>query len=375
MAEKTTISDVAKRAQVSVGTVHRAIYGKPGVSEVVRERILEIAHEMGYQPNRVASSLRKKPLNIVVAFPAPTEQNRFFYGELWNGCQECRDLFQYHNCTVIEVPYNEEQENSFSSIMGQVLLQNNQSIDGMLIGGKMREEDRILASNVTYPPHKIPLIAVGENFSDIHCLCSIQSDHVTDGRMAAELLCPQLSEIDGILLASGDPDMQSNAENANAFRDWVAEYSPKMKVFMVGGAAEDRSVLERVRQCLGDHPEIRGLYAVSARGTLQIVEAAKSFMPLRTFRIIGSDLYRESADYLRKGIISSIIYKNPRNQARTGIQYMLDYLIWGTTPPAADQRLTSLIINRGNIHKYYHEETEDERNLNDEIQRYGNPSV
>ena len=64
---RVTINDVAEKAQVSVGTVHRAIYGKAGVSKVVRERILEIASELNYHPNRVASTLRKKPLNIVIA--------------------------------------------------------------------------------------------------------------------------------------------------------------------------------------------------------------------------------------------------------------------------------------------------------------------
>ena len=58
---RVTINDVAEKAQVSVGTVHRAIYGKAGVSKVVRERILEIASELNYHPNRVASTLRKKP--------------------------------------------------------------------------------------------------------------------------------------------------------------------------------------------------------------------------------------------------------------------------------------------------------------------------
>ena len=51
-----------KKHRFSVGTVHRAIYGKAGVSKVVRERILEIASELNYHPNRVASTLRKKTI-------------------------------------------------------------------------------------------------------------------------------------------------------------------------------------------------------------------------------------------------------------------------------------------------------------------------
>ena len=59
MGKKITINEVALAAQVSNGTVHRALNGKTGVSDAVRERIIKIAREMGYEPNIVASSLKK----------------------------------------------------------------------------------------------------------------------------------------------------------------------------------------------------------------------------------------------------------------------------------------------------------------------------
>ena len=57
---------------------------------------------MGYQTNQVASSLKKKPLKIVVAFPAPVSDNRFFFGELWKGYRDFKKEMQFYNCQVIE---------------------------------------------------------------------------------------------------------------------------------------------------------------------------------------------------------------------------------------------------------------------------------
>ena len=42
------IADVARRAGVSKGLVSFALNGRPGVSLVTRDRILEIARELGY---------------------------------------------------------------------------------------------------------------------------------------------------------------------------------------------------------------------------------------------------------------------------------------------------------------------------------------
>ena len=50
---KPTIKDIATIAGVSIPTVHKAIYGKPGVSEKTRERVLKITHELNYSITRL----------------------------------------------------------------------------------------------------------------------------------------------------------------------------------------------------------------------------------------------------------------------------------------------------------------------------------
>lgn len=57
MREIATISEVARRADVSVATVSRALRGLPHVSPVTRQRVLLVAAELGYRPNPHASRL------------------------------------------------------------------------------------------------------------------------------------------------------------------------------------------------------------------------------------------------------------------------------------------------------------------------------
>lgn len=49
MAKKVKMADIAQRLGVSTVTVSKALAGKDGVSEAVREKILALAAEMGYQ--------------------------------------------------------------------------------------------------------------------------------------------------------------------------------------------------------------------------------------------------------------------------------------------------------------------------------------
>ncbi|MBD3242363.1 MAG: LacI family DNA-binding transcriptional regulator [Chitinivibrionales bacterium] len=52
------LEDIAARLGVAVSTVSRALAGKPGVSEQRRARIVQLAAELGYIPDPLASTLR-----------------------------------------------------------------------------------------------------------------------------------------------------------------------------------------------------------------------------------------------------------------------------------------------------------------------------
>jgi DNA-binding LacI/PurR family transcriptional regulator len=59
------MKDVAAMAGVTTSTVSRALSGRPGVSDSVRDAIREAADRVGYIPNRAASSLRRRTTTAV----------------------------------------------------------------------------------------------------------------------------------------------------------------------------------------------------------------------------------------------------------------------------------------------------------------------
>ena len=76
--ERIRIKDIAKMADVSVGTVDRVIHGRSGVSEASRKRVEEILEKLNYQPNMYASALAS---NKKYAFACLLPQHEA--GEYW----------------------------------------------------------------------------------------------------------------------------------------------------------------------------------------------------------------------------------------------------------------------------------------------------
>jgi len=81
-----TIHDIARELNVSASTVSRALQNHPRISQTTREAVQKLARQYNYQPNVVASSLRKGMSNTVgVIVP---RINRNFFANVIGGMEE-----------------------------------------------------------------------------------------------------------------------------------------------------------------------------------------------------------------------------------------------------------------------------------------------
>ncbi|MGW8317219.1 MAG: LacI family DNA-binding transcriptional regulator [Bacteroidales bacterium] len=81
-----TIHDIARELNVSASTVSRALQNHPRISQTTREAVQKLARQYHYQPNVVASSLRKGMSNTVgVIVP---RINRNFFANVIGGMEE-----------------------------------------------------------------------------------------------------------------------------------------------------------------------------------------------------------------------------------------------------------------------------------------------
>ena len=65
MAQRVTITDVARVADVSVATVSKVINGRYGVAASTLTRVKEVIETLGYESSLVARSLRSRKTNVI----------------------------------------------------------------------------------------------------------------------------------------------------------------------------------------------------------------------------------------------------------------------------------------------------------------------
>ena len=107
MPRRPSIADLARVLNLSPSTVSRALADHSEVSEGTRQRVQQLAQEMGYQPNQVAVALRKgrsNTLGVLVPHLAGS-----FFPEVVDGITEAASAVGY-NVMICQSHDNAHQE-------------------------------------------------------------------------------------------------------------------------------------------------------------------------------------------------------------------------------------------------------------------------
>jgi LacI family transcriptional regulator len=217
--QRVTIKDIARIANVTPTTVSMALNGQPRVGAETRERILEIAQRLGYQPDFIARSLRgKRTYTIGMMIKNIADP---FYPELACGIGQAA---QERGYDVILCNVGENQQDKAKTIH----LLRARGVDG-IISTVTLDQDGYLQTIVG---ESMPFVAVVRTlrtspFADR--IDSVSVDNYSGGYRAIEHLYrlghDRIGIVAGTLEASTGADRTLGAEQA--LRDHGLETAPE----------------------------------------------------------------------------------------------------------------------------------------------------
>ena len=271
MEHRVTIKEIAAEAGVSTGTVHRALYGKKGLSEQTRQQILDLCARRGYRANSAASALKRSALRIAAAFPGPQEENSYFYGSVWHGFRRCMAELDDYNLEVLELPYYPGTERGQAETLNACFEQYGGKIDALLTVGPT--EDTARRAVQRYSSAGTPVFFACDDAEGCGRIACVQADHDMAGRIAAELLSAQLSPGDAVLLCAGDAHTPSHYRMAAGFEAYLRENSVPLTLVRADGYHDKQELALRLRRTLAEDARISGAFSVSARLSVLLADA------------------------------------------------------------------------------------------------------
>ena len=319
MEHRVTIKEIAAEAGVSTGTVHRALYGKKGLSEQTRQQILDLCARRGYRANSAASALKRSALRIAAAFPGPQEENSYFYGSVWRGFRRCMAELDDYNLEVLELPYYPGTERGQAETLNACFEQYGGKIDALLTVGPT--EDTARRAVQRYSSAGAPVFFACDDAEGCGRIACVQADHDMAGRIAAELLSAQLSPGDAVLLCAGDAHTPSHYRMAAGFEAYLRENSVPLTLVRADGYHDKQELALRLRR------------------TGQV-------------RVVASDLFGETVRNMEEGLVQNILYKDPAQQGYLAARLMGDFVLRGIQPPAGVHYVESRVIFKSSLAYY-----------------------
>ena len=150
------IKHLAQHLNISIGTVSRALNGRPDVNDETRRRVLEAAAELGYVANQSGRSLRQgttMAVGFMIESGADTAGNsdNFFLG-VFDGVQ---NVLSRHHLDLVVLPCSTDEDPAqyLQRIVARRL------VDALIISATHRRDHRIEFLSKA----RIPFIALGRS--------------------------------------------------------------------------------------------------------------------------------------------------------------------------------------------------------------------
>lgn len=216
-----TIKDISRVAGVSTATVSKVLNGDfSKVSDLTKQRVLDIAKELSYRPNRLARGLVNSRTNII-GLVVPDIANPYF-ADLARGVEDFARSLGY-KMILSNSDESAEKEREYL----EVLLEYN--VDGIIITGNNTSEDDLAEYR-----KNTPMVAIDRYLGDDVCTVSI--DNFGGSYIATEYLIRnghrQIAYIGGAVIDTHVPK-----NRLNGYLKALRDYDIKIDLTLIEGGS------------------------------------------------------------------------------------------------------------------------------------------
>lgn len=321
--------DIARIANVSIGTVDRVIHNRGRVSEETKERVKEAMANINYKPNPVAQILsirKKRTIGVLI----PQHKQGDYWAEVDKGVTKAEKEISDFGFTIERLRFDRHNIDSFIEQIENI--KQLSDISGFVISPQYQEKSIELTSYLQ--EQDIPYIFIDSNIEICKPL-SYFGIHSSDaGVVLARLTMDVIREKEDILIANFQKENTKRATQVDLIDAGFQEYLKKFnfhgeihKLFL----DPDNKIWEKqFIDYINKNPRIK--IAVVFNSLSHHLAKVKRKHKIDKLEILGFDLTEKNIPHLQKGDIKVLISQRPEKQGYQSVKTLCQYLAFPSTP-------------------------------------------
>ncbi len=326
--KKIGIPEIARLANVSIGTVDRALHGRSEINEGTRQRVLRIAQENGYRPNLAARALVVGGPLIKVGLCIPREVH-YYFDEVREGVVAEARRYQPLGVQVIYRPF--ERLGVGETEKFQELLRTHPQVIVVCPGDPQRLAPLINKAEL----QNIRVICVSSDVPGSTRSSVVCANQMASGHLAAELMSKFLAPRAAVAIITGSSATEDHRKKVQAFSEKFPQFSPCGRVLEVVEGHDDKDeTFQKVYALLQRQSALAGLY-VSTANCLPVCRAIGALGLDGKIRLVTTDLFKEMIPYFEKGTILASIHQRPYTQGQVSARLAVDHIANGRPLPSS----------------------------------------
>lgn len=316
-----TIKDIAKLANVSIGTVDRVIHKRGLVAHGTQKKIEQVIKQLNYSPNIFARQLKLARLYKLGVLMPQVHQDGNYWERPVAGIRNAGKELEAHKLEIKFFHFDRYSEASFKSECTKVLAHD---LDGLLIAPIFMNPVKALLDKI---PNNTPYIFFDSDLPNTRRLTFIGQDPYQSGILAGKLMKMMIDDSADIAVIRVLPEDYHINQRTEGFRSYFKNNDCNNEIQIYEWQeSEDPEGMNLLLAPILDNPHLKGIFVTNAL-TYLVAYYVKGRRLARRPHIIGYDLIEENVAMLKDSVIDFLISQSPITQGYKGIQLLYRKLV------------------------------------------------
>jgi LacI family transcriptional regulator len=323
-ASKTGIKDIAKLANVSIGTIDRVLHNRGEVSKTTSEKILKIIDELGYTPNLLAKSLSSK-ITYTISVLIPDPESNAYWEKPLDGIKAAAREIKKFNFELQISTFEYSNENSFIEKSNEIL---ESDPSGFIFAPVFFNSSLKVIEKCDQL--ELPYVFVDVFIQNCKNLAYFGQDSVQSGYLAARLMNFSMDKgskhIYIVKPLNPSAPVYHLSLREKGFISYFSEGNANQSIIhSIDVDISSPSILIKSLDTIFESDQRPGgLFVANSR----VHQVARYFEEnnIENVVLIGYDLLKENIEFLEKGIIQFLICQKPEEQGYKSVFSLYDHL-------------------------------------------------